>query len=219
MTATLAISGSNLCGEAPFSAALRLDAGTFVANVPAGERGDLTQLCKDLCDANGVAPDGLRRLVVDVGPGSYTGLRVAVTFARFLQQFGALEVEAVDSLAVLAQHAMAGRDGRVRSLLDARRGRLHTAVHELRGGVVVEVEAPNAAAVDEVLARVDGDDFVVAPAAFARELGGSLDGRCRELIGASGLSAAALLADGLPRFAAASADLEPRYLMASYAED
>ena len=38
-------------------------------------------------------------------------------------------------------------------------------------------------------------------------------------IGAEGVFATALLCDGLPRFVAEAEDLEPRYLMASYAED
>ena len=40
-----------------------------------------------------------------------------------------------------------------------------------------------------------------------------------ECVEAGGMDAAALLAQGLPRFAASVTDLEPRYLMASYAED
>lgn len=216
MSPTLAISGSNLCGDAPFSVALQHDGETSVANVPACERGDLALLCKQLCAARGVAPGRLGRVVVDVGPGSYTGLRVAVTFVRLLQQFGDLEVEGVCSLAVLAQHAAAGHVGRVRTVLDARRARLHTAVHELAAGSVVEREAANAAPVEEVLQRVQADELLVAPARFAAQLH---EERGLNAVAASGLFAPALLADGLPRFAAAAADLEPRYLMASYAED
>jgi tRNA threonylcarbamoyladenosine biosynthesis protein TsaB len=213
---TLAISGSNLCGDAPFSVALQHDGETSVANVPAGERGDLAQLCQRLCAARGVAPAALRRVVVDVGPGSYTGLRVAVTFVRLLQQFGDLQVEGVCSLAVLARHAAPGHVGPVRTVLDARRGRLHTAVHELGERGVLEREAANAAPVDEVLGRIASDELLVAPAAFAQQL---RDERGLACVAAVGLFAPALLADGLPRFAAAAADLEPRYLMASYAED
>jgi len=213
---TLAITGSNLCGDAPFSAALQLDGDTSVANVPAGVRGDLAQLCKDLCASRGVEPASLRRVVIDVGPGSYTGLRVAVTFVRLLQQFGELEVEGVCSLAVLARHAAGEQPGRVRTVLDARRGRLHTAVHEFVDGATVEREAANASPVDEVLQRIDPSERLVAPAAFAAQLQEQHGLSC---VAAQGLFAPALLASGLPRFVAAAADLEPRYLMASYAED
>ena len=221
MSPTLAITGSNLCGDAAFSAALALDGETTVSSVPPAQRGDLARLCQELCAARGVRPAALQRLVVDVGPGSYTGLRVAVTFARFLQQFGPLEVEGVCSLAVLARHATLDRDvpadvDVVRTLLDARRGRLHTAVHEVSAERVREREAANAAAVDEVLSRCDDAELLVAPTAFARTL---REQRGLECVAAGGMDASALLAQGLPRFAASVTDLEPRYLMASYAED
>ncbi len=221
MSPTLAITGSNLCGDAAFSAALDLDGEITVSSVPPGQRGDLARLCQELCASRGVRPAALQRLVVDVGPGSYTGLRVAVTFARFLQQFGPLEVEGVCSLAVLARHACLDHDvpghlDVVRTLLDARRGRLHTAVHEVSAACVREREPANAAAVDEVLSRCGDAERLVAPAAFARTLREQRGLECLEV---GGMDASALLAQGLPRFAASVTDLEPRYLMASYAED
>ena len=123
MTPTLAVTGSNLCNDAPFSVALELDGAVTSAAVPAGERGDLARLCDELCRARGLQPAQLRRVVLDVGPGSYTGLRVAVTFVRLLQQFGDIQVEGVCSLAALARLAVQGDAGRVRTVLDARRGR------------------------------------------------------------------------------------------------
>jgi len=60
---TLAVSGSNLTGDVPFSAALRLpDGAVHEARAPAGERGDLASLCRDLCAAHGVAPRDLAEL-------------------------------------------------------------------------------------------------------------------------------------------------------------
>ena len=79
-----------------------------------------------------------------------------------------------------------------------------------------EREAANAAAVDEVLSRCDDAELLVAPTAFARTL---REQRGLECVAAGGMDASALLAQGLPRFAASVTDLEPRYLMASYAED
>jgi tRNA threonylcarbamoyl adenosine modification protein YeaZ len=217
----LAVSGSNLTGDVPFSAALSTAAGTFVVRSPAGERGDLTRLCQMLCEQQGLAPEQIEEVIVDVGPGSYTGLRVAVTFVRFLQSFGSIPVQAVDSLALLAHHACGNAaDGtRVRPLLDARRGRYHTARFEYRGGELVEVEAANATNTDQVLASLEPGERVVMPAAFAEQLGEQLRERNVEVIVARDLGADALFAPGLPLFSAKAEDLEPRYLMATYAED
>lgn len=216
MTATLAVTGSNLCGDAAFSAALALDGEVAVSSVPAGERGDLALLCRDLCASRDVRPEQLGRIVVDVGPGSYTGLRVAVTFVRLLQEFTELKVEAVCSLAVLARHAAGDVAAPVRTLLDARRGRWHTALHQHIGGETKELEAARAGKVEDVLGSFDDGAVLVAPAGFAASLRAE---RGLECVAAAGWSADALLVDGLPRFSAVAADLEPRYLMASYAED
>jgi tRNA threonylcarbamoyl adenosine modification protein YeaZ len=217
----LAVSGSNLTGDVPFSAALSTDAGISVVRSPAGERGDLTRLCQTLCEQQGLMPEQIEEVLVDVGPGSYTGLRVAVTFVRFLQSFGSIPVQAVDSLALLAHHCCGQHaDGvRVRPLLDARRGRYHTARFEYRGGELVELEAANATNTDQVLASLEPGERVVMPAAFAEQLGEQLRERNVEVIVARDLGADALFASGLPLFSAKAEDLEPRYLMATYAED
>ncbi|MEZ6037370.1 MAG: tRNA (adenosine(37)-N6)-threonylcarbamoyltransferase complex dimerization subunit type 1 TsaB [Planctomycetota bacterium] len=220
MTIALAVTGSNLCGDRPFSAALRrADGAIATAHSPAGERGDLAVLCRELCRDAGVAPEQLRHVVVDVGPGSYTGLRVAVTFVRFLQRFGDCSVEAVDSLALLAHHVVGSRGdaASVRVLLDARRGRYHAARFAVTGGTLRELEAAAAVETDAALAAIAAEDVVVAPAPLLTQLGPLLHQRSAAGVVAAGLGAEALFAAGLPRRAATVDDLEPRYLMASYA--
>jgi len=217
----LAVSGSNSTGDVPFSAALSTAAGISVLNSPAGERGDLVRLCQTLCDQQGLTPAQIEQVFVDVGPGSYTGLRVAVTFVRFLQAFGSIPVQAVDSLAVLAWHACGqAADGvRVRPLLDARRGRYHTACFEYRDGKLIETEASNATNAEQVLAALAPGTLVVMPAGLGEQLLEPLRERKIDVQIARELSAATLFAPGLPNFVANAEDLEPRYLMATYAEE
>jgi tRNA threonylcarbamoyl adenosine modification protein YeaZ len=218
---TLAVSGSNVSGDVPFSAALRLaDGAVDVRRTPAGGRGDLARLCAELCRDRGVRPQDLGRVLVDVGPGSYTGLRVAVTFVRFLQAFGPAagkpEVGRVDSLATMALLAAdRGRTGRVRALLDARRGRLHTALYDLDGARLVEVEAAVAVATAAVLAAIAPGETIVLPAPLAGQL--QALGDHHELLVARDVTADWLFRAPFTR--AAAADLEPRYLMASYADE
>lgn len=214
---TLAVTGSNLVGGVPFAAALQLGDDVHERLSPPGERGDLARLCAELCAAHGLAPAAIRRMVVDVGPGSYTGLRVALTFVRFLQAFAAVEVLAVDSLAVLAMVGHRERPaGRLRPLLDARRGRVHTACYEFAGVELREREAPAALPTADALARITADDRIVAPAALLAALGAAVpQGRA---VAAPDVTAADLLVAGLPHAVAGAADLEPRYLMGSYAD-
>ncbi len=58
----------------------------------------------------GLQPADLRRLVVDIGPGSFTGVRVGVTVAKTLAWSLGLEVTAVSSLDLLAAGAPAGTE-------------------------------------------------------------------------------------------------------------
>lgn len=221
MSVQLAVSGSNLTGEVPFSAALVSDSGTTVLSSPAGERGDLARLCTELCDKHGITPAQISKVRIDVGPGSYTGLRVAVTFVRFLQQFGDVQVQGVDSLAVLALHAMpdAVDAVRVRPMLDARRGRFHTALFAFEGDKMFEREASAATNTEQVLQSLQADERLVMPVALAEQLAEPLRGRESQVVVARELTAAALLSDRLPWFDAKAEDLEPRYLMSTYAED
>ena len=227
----LAISGSNLTGDAPYSVSLRLPpsqdrpGGDRVdASVPAGERGDLAVLCRQVCDRAGIRPSELEDVLIDVGPGSYTGLRVAVTFVRALAQFGGVRVWSVGSLALLAGHASVGVPDdvrRVRTLLDARRGRLHMACFGLGGnGSLEELEPSRAVARDEALAGLavdDADELVVLSPALGEQVGDELSRRRRVHV-ATGLRADALFTAPLSAVVDI-AELEPRYLMASYAEE
>ena len=221
--AALAVSGSNVTGDAPFSCALRLPGGPngsasiVEARSAPGVRGDLAALVRDLCALHGVRPQDLGEIRVDLGPGSYTGLRVAVTFVRFLQRFSALPVFATDSLSLLATAAL-GRDlrgRRVRPLLDARRGRFHTAV--LQSDTVLRlVEEPKAVPLASIAAAAAGD-LVVCSAVIEQVAAEALRGA--EILVAAGVAARDLFRPELALTEAAGADLAPHYLMGSYAEE
>jgi tRNA threonylcarbamoyl adenosine modification protein YeaZ len=216
MTAALALCGSNLAGDVAFSVALRTGGGDFTARSPIGGRGDLAAMVAEVCGAAGMAPSGLTELRLDVGPGSYTGLRVAITFARFLQRFGHLPVFGLDSLALLANRSRGA--ARIRPLLDARRERWHTALFATVADELVELERAAAVPFAELLAAVQEGDVCVLPAATAPAVGEALAGRGATLVAVREVVAAEMWSEGLPWFAARSEDLLPRYLMPSYAE-
>ncbi len=83
-------------------------------------------------------PVGAREVVVGVGPGSYTGLRVGASYALGLGRALGARVTGVSTL-----EAIAGRgDGRVAASLDARKGQVYGGVFRVEGGVVQEVLLP-----------------------------------------------------------------------------
>lgn len=215
--AELSMSGANLCGDLPFSVALQCGERLFVAASPAGERGDLAGLVAEVTAQAGLRPDQLTGLRVDLGPGSYTGLRVAITFVRFLQRFGDLPVQACCSLALLAARARPGP--RIRVVLDARRDRFHTACFAAVGDTPMQVlEAPAAVPLATLLSAVHPGELCLLPHALEPVLGPALREGGATVRTERELHARELFGPGLPLFAATTAELEPRYLMASYAE-
>ncbi len=70
----------------------------------------------------------IERVVVGVGPGTFTGLRIGVATARALAQGTGAELAPVSTLGALAAGAGAG-DRPVLAVLDARRGEAFVAAH------------------------------------------------------------------------------------------
>jgi len=91
---------------------------------------DLIAAIKEACDRAGW---GRRTDVValSIGPGSFTGIRVAVTFAKFVAWDAGAKVVAVPTLRVLAENAPADC-GRIVPILDAKRGGLFAGIFERR---------------------------------------------------------------------------------------
>lgn len=216
----LAVSGSNLTGDAPFSCAVEVGGRIASARSIDGVRGDLVAMVAATCAEASVQPDAIGEILVDVGPGSYTGLRVAVTFVRFLQHFGGVRVQALDSLALLAARVV--RSGpkpaeRVFAVLDARRQRVHRQQYRVAPGSVAPHEPPAAVPLEVLLAELCPGDLVIVPATLPAALRVELAAHATVRAEAS-VVAAEMFLPGLPFQLATVTALEPRYLMASYAE-
>jgi len=215
---TLAISAS----AGPYSCALRCADG--VIHRDSGRDG-LAQGVTRIFDAAGLAPSELETIHLDIGPGSYTGLRVAVTFARTMQAFDGIEVRIATSLELLALRAWTelGVDANaiVRPILDARRGRFHHA--PLRLGDQAElIDQPAAVPAEELVASLGaGETLLVEETAIplieqtAEERGCALLPLLREH--REELCELLLHPQVELRLAEAEA-LEPLYLMGSYAD-
>lgn len=88
-----------------------------------GQPRDLVGVIDDLLRDHGLRPSDLAAVVVDSGPGSFTGLRMGLATARALAWSLALPVAAVPSLQAMAARAAAeGAATPIAALLAARRG-------------------------------------------------------------------------------------------------
>jgi tRNA threonylcarbamoyladenosine biosynthesis protein TsaB len=115
-----------------------------LSGAPAHAR-ELMPAIAQVMERGRVSFDELEAIAVGVGPGSFTGLRIAVATARALAHASGAELRPVSSLAALA----AGIGGPLRlPLIDAKRGELFAALY----ADGEELRAPFAARPEEVAA-------------------------------------------------------------------
>ncbi len=95
---------------------------------------DLLPLADRLCTENGWTPADIDQCFLSIGPGSFTGLRVAVTFARHLALGVGARLVAVPTLSVIAENCLGMRDPpqNLAVLLDAKRAHVFGQTFELR---------------------------------------------------------------------------------------
>ena len=93
----------------------------------------LMPLVSECLDAAGVAPGDLDQLIVGVGPGPFTGLRVGVATAQALSYVLGLELRGVCSLDVLAAQFAGVRPGEFVVATDARRREVYWAAYTSAG--------------------------------------------------------------------------------------
>jgi tRNA threonylcarbamoyladenosine biosynthesis protein TsaB len=200
--------------------ALMLDDGTLLEardDPPAGARPRHAQallpLCAGLLEQSGLRFADLELVAAGIGPGSYTGLRIALATARGIARGAGARLVGVSTLRALAEPL---GEGTVAAVIDARRGEAFVAVY--RAGQ--ELVAPCVIAPAGLAATVlQGGADVLAVGDGALRFG--------ELLESAGVSVAAagsdlhrLSAGAICRLAAAGASVaaEPEYLRAPDAE-
>ncbi len=89
-----------------------------------------------LCGEWGIGPAGLGEVSVSIGPGSFTGLRIAVTTAKMLGRSVGAKLVAVPTLDVVVRNVPDAPDGLAGAcvMLNAKRGQCFTGLYEHRDG-------------------------------------------------------------------------------------
>lgn len=114
--------------------------------MPRGHQERLAPLVRELMIEAGVAFSDLTRIGVTVGPGSFTGLRVGLAFAKGLASALAIPCVGVGALEALAF----GREGFVAAVIDARREQVYVQLF----GDGVALTAPDALTAQAATARL-----------------------------------------------------------------
>jgi tRNA threonylcarbamoyladenosine biosynthesis protein TsaB len=106
---------------------------------------ELLPAVDELLRRQGWSPADIRHCYVSIGPGSFTGLRVAVAFARHLALATAARVCAVPTLDAVVESctSMDPPPLHVAVVLDAKRQQVFGAVYEFHGGEYRRLTGPN----------------------------------------------------------------------------
>jgi tRNA threonylcarbamoyladenosine biosynthesis protein TsaB len=151
-----------------------------------------------LLEENGVSIAQVDLFAVDIGPGSFTGVRIGVSIVNALAFATGKKIIPVDALSVLA--ASVRQDARsVCTMIDARNGNAYAALY-LAGKTMI---APTAVETDSFLRTVPADAVFV----------GDVNVKAKTYPRAQFVGEAALL-----RLGDTADDAEPLYLRASQAE-
>src|SRR5690349_14873396 len=82
-----------------------------------------------LLASTALTPEGIDRLAVVTGPGSFTGLRIGLSFAKGLHAARHVPMVSVNALQLLALPWLSP-GARVCAMIDARRGEVYAALYE-----------------------------------------------------------------------------------------
>ena len=189
---------------------------------PLGQRtaGKLATLVTELLAQVAADPRRIREVRVDIGPGSYTGLRAALAFAQVAGEFGGASLFTTTSAELVAVAALeAGlidAGDNLLSLRDGTRKRVLRTELEIAEHVTIS-DAPRALVSDELIESIRPEHTILA----APELHGVLRARIEKLgckvLTAPEYGAAQLFSTRLTPQPTPAENLEPLYLMGSYA--
>ncbi len=116
----------------PILAAALLEAGDVIIekSLPPGRRHleNIGPLVKDIFDETAIQPKDLDGIGVAVGPGSFSGIRIGLSFAKGLSLSLEKPIIGVSSLEILAYQAFES-GSIVTSLIDAKRNQLYCAAY------------------------------------------------------------------------------------------
>jgi tRNA threonylcarbamoyl adenosine modification protein YeaZ len=105
-------------------------------------------------------------IALGLGPGSYTGIRAAISLAQGWQLARETKLLGISSVEGLAAHAFArGIRGRADFVVDAQRNEFYLAGYEISANGAAEIEPLHLVTFDEVARRIAENQVVFGPEA------------------------------------------------------
>lgn len=94
-------------------------------------------MLSDILEKENITLQDLDEVIIGVGPGSYTGVRIGVTVAKMIGYLNHIKVSTISSLAIIAS---ASTKEYILPYIDARRGNAFMALFQIQDGVLQRLE-------------------------------------------------------------------------------
>ncbi|MGB7746931.1 MAG: tRNA (adenosine(37)-N6)-threonylcarbamoyltransferase complex dimerization subunit type 1 TsaB [Verrucomicrobiia bacterium] len=124
-------------------------------------------MIEDALREAGLEREQVEVIAVGLGPGSYTGIRVALSVAQGWQlasRDGGIKLLGISSAECVAAQAQAEKIfGRVNVVIDAQRNEFYLAAHEISAAGRREVEPLRIATRTEAESRTDTNEILIGP--------------------------------------------------------
>jgi tRNA threonylcarbamoyladenosine biosynthesis protein TsaB len=176
MTYRVSLAEPLLAHRAGAGAVLGLDTGTGIASLglvaqgrivasltrPAASHGaDLPALVAELMSLAGLEFRELSAVAVGIGPGSFTGLRIGLSYAKGVAMGSGIAIVGVpslDAMALCAQASVAPRPGlKICPIIDARRGEIYASLYQVVGDALENDVGSLVVPLNDFAARITGD--------------------------------------------------------------
>ncbi|MBN1603863.1 MAG: tRNA (adenosine(37)-N6)-threonylcarbamoyltransferase complex dimerization subunit type 1 TsaB [Chitinispirillaceae bacterium] len=120
----------------------------------------ISQAVEHILSVNNVLPSDIKHIAITCGPGSFTGLRIGIAFAKGFSFANGALVHPVSSLHVLA-HAARTHTGSITAAIDARNGDVFQATFECINGKIERRSEDCVCSKDEFMQSILPDSVIV----------------------------------------------------------
>jgi tRNA threonylcarbamoyladenosine biosynthesis protein TsaB len=125
-------------------------------------------MVRQILDQSGSTRESIGSIAVGLGPGSYTGIRAAISLAQGWQLARATRVQGLSSIEVLARAAQAERiHGSVHIVVDAQRNEYYMARYEISDEGIREIDPLKLVPAVQVRQLAEAGATLVGPEAGA----------------------------------------------------
>jgi tRNA threonylcarbamoyladenosine biosynthesis protein TsaB len=138
---------------------------------PLSHASGLAAAVDEVLNAAGASFNDLSAIAVALGPGSFTGLRVGLSYAKGIAAAGKLAIVGVSSLDALALCAASGlAEGvSVYPLIDARKGEVYTGLYRFVTGALKKTSGDLIVSLASLVGALGGDEAVFVGDSIAEQ--------------------------------------------------